>query len=277
MAGAAVASQPKQDVLFGRSGLSKREAVALDVFPCLLDVAEAMLLSGADVHFVEEKLADIGRAYGAYKMNVFVITSSIIATMTLPNGYEHTLTRRVIGEASIDFDKVERLATLCTEAGIENYTYKELKARLKSIRMRTVPTWSLLLGGILSAGAFALFFGGSYLDAAVSATFAIFICLALKFLRPWTPSTIIFNFLNSFLCGLGIMAADSIWGGISPDMVMIGDIMLLIPGVAMTNATRDMFSGDTVSGIMRFVESLLWAIALALGFMAAIWLAQVIW
>ena len=261
MAGAAVASQPKQDVLFGRSGLSKREAVALDVFPCLLDVAEAMLLSGADVHFVEEKLADIGRAYGAYKMNVFVITSSIIATMTLPNGYEHTLTRRVIGEASIDFDKVERLATLCTEAGIENYTYKELKARLKSIRMRTVPTWSLLLGGILSAGAFALFFGGSYLDAAVSATFAIFICLALKFLRPWTPSTIIFNFLNSFLCG----------------MVMIGDIMLLIPGVAMTNATRDMFSGDTVSGIMRFVESLLWAIALALGFMAAIWLAQVIW
>ena len=125
MADAAVASQPKQDVLFGRSGLSEREAVALDVFPCLLDVAEAMLLSGADVHFVEEKLADIGRAYGAYKMNVFVITSSIIATMTLPNGYEHTLTRRVIGEASIDFDKVERLATLCTEAGIENYTYKE--------------------------------------------------------------------------------------------------------------------------------------------------------
>ena len=73
------------------------------------------------------------------------------------------------------------------------------------------------------------------------------------------------------------MAVDSIWGGIAPDMVMIGDIMLLIPGVAMTNATRDMFSGDTVSGIMRFVESLLWAIALALGFMAAIWLAQVIW
>ena len=55
-----------------------------------------------------------------------------------------------------------------------------------------------------------------------------------------------------------------------------GDIMLLIPGVAMTNATRDMLSGDTISGVMRFVESLLWAVALALGFMAAIWIAQVV-
>ena len=82
--------------------------------------------------------------------------------------------------------------------------------------------------------------------------------------------------MNSFICGLGIMAVAGIWTDISPDLVMIGDIMLLIPGVAMTNATRDMLSGDTISGVMRFVESLLWAVALALGFMAAIWIAQVV-
>lgn len=57
-------------------------------------------------------------------------------------------------------------------------------------------------------------------------------------------------------------------------MVMIGDIMLLIPGVAMTNATRDMLSGDTISGVMRFVESLLWATSLAFGFMVALWLGS---
>ncbi len=73
------------------------------------------------------------------------------------------------------------------------------------------------------------------------------------------------------------MAVASTLGTISTDMVMIGDIMLLIPGVAMTNATRDMLSGDTISGVMRFVESLLWAVALALGFMAAIWIAQMAW
>ena len=56
------------------------------------------------------------------------------------------------------------------------------------------------------------------------------------------------------------------------DKIIIGDIMLLIPGFVMTNSLRDMLVGDTISGIMRFTESLLWAIGLASGFMLAIWL-----
>ena len=61
---------------------------------------------------------------------------------------------------------------------------------------------------------------------------------------------------------------------INIDMVIIGVIMLLIPGVAMTNATRDMLSGATISGVMRFIESLFLATSLVLGFMGALWLAS---
>jgi uncharacterized membrane protein YjjP (DUF1212 family) len=53
-------------------------------------------------------------------------------------------------------------------------------------------------------------------------------------------------------------------------MVMIGVIMLLIPGIAFTNSVRDILVGDTISGLMRLVESLLWAAGLAVGFMLAI-------
>ena len=56
---------------------------------------------------------------------------------------------------------------------------------------------------------------------------------------------------------------------------MIGDIMLLIPGIAATNSIRDMLMGDTISGMMRLIESILWAGALACGFMAAIWMVRV--
>ena len=44
------------------------------------------------------------------------------------------------------------------------------------------------------------------------------------------------------------------------------------PGLAMTNSIRDVLVGDTISGVMRLTESLLWAGALACGFMASIWL-----
>ena len=54
------------------------------------------------------------------------------------------------------------------------------------------------------------------------------------------------------------------------DKIMIGDIMLLIPGIAMTNSVRDILVGDTISGVMRLIESLLWAGSIAFGFMLAI-------
>lgn len=250
--------------------------LALEAFPCLLDIGEAMLGCGADVHYIEEKLSALGCAYGARKMNVLVITAAIVATMTLPGGAERTLTRRVIGDGGIDFDKLEAMSRLCNESIEEPLAPEQLRARLDAIKARSVPTWALYLGGILSAGGFAVFFGGSWLDGLVSAAFALLICFAIAHCKQWTPNTLIFNFGCSLVTGLGIVLVAHFVPAVSTDMVMIGDIMLLIPGVAMTNATRDMLSGDTISGVMRFVESLLWATSLALGFMAAIWLAGVV-
>ncbi len=260
------------------NSLSAKEAdaFALEVFPGLLDVGEAMLKCGADVHFVEEKLSEMGRAYGARKMNVLVITAAIVVTMTLPSGSEHTLTRRVIGEGGINFDKLEAMSRLCDDCATHPLPLAELKQRLESIVSRPIPRWALYIGGILSAFGFAVFFGGSWLDGIVSALFAIFLCFAIEHFKPWTPNTMIFNFGASLLVGIGIVVVTHLVPGISTDMVMIGDIMLLIPGVAMTNATRDMLSGDTISGVMRFIESLLWATSLALGFMAALWLSGMV-
>ena len=56
------------------------------------------------------------------------------------------------------------------------------------------------------------------------------------------------------------------------DKVLIGIIMLLIPGIMLTNSIRDILLGDIISGSLRLVEAILMAATLALGMMAAIWL-----
>ena len=60
------------------------------------------------------------------------------------------------------------------------------------------------------------------------------------------------------------------------DMILIGDIMLMIPGLAMTNAVRNMLVGDTISGVVRLAESLIWAGALAGGFMLSMLALQLL-
>ncbi len=254
---------------------SASSPLALQVFPCLLDIGEALLTNGADVHHVEELLRDMGKAYGAYRMNVLVITAAIIVTMTFPDGTERTLTRRV-GEGDIDFHKVAQISTLCNVAKDNLTSPVILRDRLARIVSKPFPGWAAYIGSFLSAGGFAIFFGGSFLDGLVSAILALGLCYSIRHFRSWTPNTMIFNFAVSLAIGIVACCISHFIPQVSTDMVIIGDIMLLIPGIAMTNATRDMLSGDTISGVMRFIESLLWATALALGFTAALWLAGVI-
>lgn len=46
--------------------------------------------------------------------------------------------------------------------------------------------------------------------------------------------------------------------------------MSLIPGIGLTNALKDLFTGDTVTGMLRFLEAGLLAAAIAFGFWAAV-------
>lgn len=49
------------------------------------------------------------------------------------------------------------------------------------------------------------------------------------------------------------------------DNILIGALMTLVPGLAFTNALRDLFMGDLLSGIVRLFEATLTAIALGGG------------
>ncbi len=49
------------------------------------------------------------------------------------------------------------------------------------------------------------------------------------------------------------------------DIIIIGSIMSLVPGVAITNAMRDTISGDFISGLSRGMEAVFSALAIAFG------------
>ena len=58
--------------------------------------------------------------------------------------------------------------------------------------------------------------------------------------------------------------------GIQFDRVIIGGIILLMPGVALVTAIRDLFNGDYLSGGIRLMDALLTGMCIAIGVGAAI-------
>ena len=51
---------------------------------------------------------------------------------------------------------------------------------------------------------------------------------------------------------------------------ILRNILLLIPGIAITTAVRDTLIGDTISGMTKLADCLVWAAALAAGIMIVI-------
>ena len=240
------------------------------ILHCLLNVGEEMLGCGAEVNRVEDTLKRMGEAYGAVKMNVFVITSSMVVTIELPDGEEITQSRRVSNAAGTNFRMLEELNALSRSCCIKPLPVDILEKRIEDIRTRVPKLYRHFVGSVLIAGAFTVFFGGTILDGGIAAVFALLICFLKIRVKALCRNRMVFHLLSSFVTGIGVCLCARIIPGLHIDKVMIGDIMLLIPGLAMTNAIRDMLVGDTISGIMRFIECLLWAAALAAGFMISI-------
>lgn len=235
-----------------------------------LDIGNALLESGAEIFRVEDTLNRMGYACGATQMNVFVITSSIVITIEFPGDGARTQTRRIRESGGNDFTKLERLNDLSRRFCRNPVSADELRKEFDKINSDRQLPLGKLAGSILAACSFALFYGGTIPDAIIAGIGAVLIWCFQQYLRPVCMNEVTFQFVASFLTGCAICGFVLLFPSLQMDKIMIGDIMLLIPGLMSTNAIRDILIGDTLSGIIRLIAALLLAAALALGFMGAI-------
>ena len=240
----------------------------------LIQMGEALQNSGAEIYRVEDTLNRIGYACGAEEMNVFVITSSIVITLKMSGEESLTQTRRLRNSGNNDFVKLEELNELSRQICKSKISLEEFETELQKIVRQKANEKILLLGNILAAASFCIFYGGNLWDCLIAGLVGAGIWLLEKYMAPICLNQIAYQITASFISGLMICVITKVFPVLHMDKIMIGDIMLLIPGLMFTNAIRDVLLGDTISASMRLVEALLLAAALALGFFAAIWLVR---
>ena len=236
------------------------------LFKCAMDIGEQMLISGAEVYRVEESVNRMCSAFGAKRVDVFIITSSIVVTIYTEDGETLTQTRRVTS-TKYNIEKLHRLNDLCREICKTKMSAEEIEEKLcEAIKLEGFPLWLEFASCAVIAGAFTLFFGGSIMETMVSLIVGAFVWLCQFLARKIIPNKMFNNFYSSAIATL--LAFLSVRFGIieTMDKVIIGNIMTLIPGIGLTNAIRDLFSGDSIAGLLRLIDALLNALAIATGY-----------
>ncbi len=236
------------------------------VLKSAMDVGEHMLVSGTEVGRVEDAIIRICKAYGAVRVDVLSITSSIITTIETPSGECVTQTRRITDRTN-DLARIEALNKLSREICENLPETEEIQKRLKKIdAIRPMRWYVAALAAILVASSFTVFFGGNWRDALATLPVAVTVFAFERYALRLKANRIVFNLFVSIVAGALCIATVRLGLGQNLDFIMIGVIMLLIPGMAITGAIEDLLVGDTITGLLRLCESLIAACAIAAGF-----------
>lgn len=225
-----------------------------------LTAGKILLENGAEAYRVEDTIMRIFKSFGIENCSVFVTTTGLFACI----GSNTKMIR--VSSRCINLTKVADINDLSRCLVEKRVNLDEAIVRLDEISTKL--GYSNFVTSVCAGGTCALFvllFGGTYSDGLSS----FIVGSLLNYLNIYLISRNVTNFIATLLGGIFIALASlvnlNLGLGNDLDMVIIGAVMPLVPGMCFTTAVRDIFAGDYISGSSRIFEAIVIAVAIALG------------
>ena len=232
-----------------------------------LHAGELMMKSGAEIYRVEDTITRICKACKIPYVEVFATSTGIF--LSLDEGSAdadmHTFIKRIKG-SSIDLDKISRINHFSREFTTTDLSIDAGITILKEIsNIKSYPLLLRILGAALVSSFFALIFEGDIRDFYCSFVIGAFSYMTSVLLDKIETNLFIRGFCCCALATFLALLSISIGLGSNISSIIIGSIMIFLPGMAITNAIRDTLAGDTLSGVSRGLEAIIVAVSLAAG------------
>ncbi len=240
-----------------------------------VQAGEILLENGAEVFRVQQTMEIMAAGYGADDFHVYVLTNGIFASMQ-EEGKNHVARLENVPQAGVHLERVDAVNSLSRRIAQGQIPLEDAFAELE--RIRNIPVLPLPLQ-MLACGAgtgfFALIFGGNIADFACAFVAGILLQLFLWKAERYKLNKIITRLLGAALVTAVTAVSITAKMGNDMDKIIIGSIMPLVPGIAMTTAIRDFFNSDYLSGTIRLMDALIIGLSIATGVGAVLSFASV--
>lgn len=226
---------------------------------------KVMLQNGAETYRVEDTMERIcSSRENVYNIQTFVTQTGIFLSLEYKGEMFSYFNR--IKTTNINLDKIHLINNFSRRFVQTNISLDEGIEIIQEIDTKDSYKKSLkIFSGSSSAMFFCMLFGGNFRDAISSFLLSILVLMILNEFSKMKLSFFINNFVGAFLVSLFAHFCIKQGLGDNLDKIIIGSIMYLVPGVAITNAIRDTMSGDYLAGISRGMEAIFSAISIAFG------------
>lgn len=223
---------------------------------CLL-AGKIMTESNAEMYRVEDTMSRIASASGNYRLVSYVTQTGLFI------GFDRTSTIRMeqITNRTINLERVVKVNNLSRKYVANELTLEELYSALQEVEKdrRMFPVWLQIISAAIISGTIMILFGGELKDLPITLLiggvgYIVYLC-SLRFFRI----KFLAEFLSSLIIGIAAILSVRLGIGLNQDLIIIGCVMPLVPGVQITNAIRDLLAGHYVSGVSRGAEAMMTA------------------
>lgn len=226
-------------------------------------MGQILLENGAEISRVEDTMKRVSFSYGASVVDSYATPSMLFISYSLDGEMYHNMKRTKI--KTINLDKIDKINNLSRNICKDKIDVDELVKEIDKIdNFQTKTNKELVILSSICAFGFAFIFGGGIKEAIAS----LIIGALLKILMIYLEKVDFVSLFNYIVGGafVSLMATLLTYLNFSNlDTVIIASDMLLVPGLAITNAIRDLVSGDLISGMTRTLEAIIIALGIALG------------
>ncbi len=235
----------------------------------LLDAAcklgRSLLENGGEVYRVEQAIDFFMKAYGIAGAQIFAIPATIIVTIPGDDGTPLTQLERVTSIAQ-NMDRLHKVNDLCRWVCENTPSPEVIAKKLDDIHKSKLYSFvQIMVAYGIASAFFCYFWGGNTGDAAVAFIAGLATEYCLKYMSKVKANIFFSNLVSSMV--IAVIAILGMVSGLGNniDMIIIGAIMTLVPGVGITNIMRDIISGDVITGTNKVAEVMLIAISIAIG------------
>lgn len=228
------------------------------------EIGRLLLKHGAEIYRVEESLLRMCKSYGYENVEVFALPSYFTLTIEMHDNHTYTLSKRT-QQNRANLDMIYELNNLVRYVCDKCPDYDYLKNRINEIKNTPLNMPLVFLGYGLGTGFFTTFFGGHVNETIVAMFIGFILYFFIWLLEILEINNLVTTLLSSIVLSSLAIFAHKIGLIVNLQSTIIGCLMILTPGVAITNSLRDIMGGDYISGMARMLEALLTATFIAVG------------
>ncbi len=248
---------------------SKEEKVN-ELCKLLLEVGSLLMSAGANTSRIRTTIMRIANAY-EYSAELLITHRALMLTVyDDEKDYFFSRLKRTSPHAA-NFKIVSGISRMSWSIVEERWSLEKVQEEIE--RLKQLPHYHRLVTLLmvsLAGASFCRLFGGNWFEMLVAfiATFAGLFVKQEATRKSFNPYLCIFfaSFVSSMISGLVVWQKI----GLHPDYAFATSVLYLIPGIPLINSLSDLLDGNIMNGIVRGINGLTIAFAIALGMLGAI-------